>query len=356
MSDVFDALVGQPDAAAALRHHARRPVHAYLLSGPTGADLASAARALAAALQCEEHGCGRCDRCRRVLDLRDPDVTLVARSGIAWRIEELREAERVGRRRPLGAGRQVVVLEDIERALDAATPATPALLKTLEEPPRRTVFILTAHDLPPELDTIVSRCVEVRLRALRPEEVAAALVADGASPEEARSAAEAAGGDLRRARVLRRDPDVGARLATWREAPRELNGTPAAAARVAERWHASLDEALAPLVALQAEELARREAAARDAGGRLTGRREIEEAHRREQRRYRVEEIRAGLEALARVYRDRLREALDDERGADRARAALAALDAIAAAGERVTTSMNESLLLYDLALALRSP
>ena len=58
----------------------------------------------AAALQCPENGCGHCEICRLVLSDADADVYFAERAGLSWRIDELREADRVSRRRPLGAG------------------------------------------------------------------------------------------------------------------------------------------------------------------------------------------------------------------------------------------------------------
>src|ERR1019366_2808720 len=84
MADVFDRLVGQPQVVAALRGHARAPVHAYLFAGPAGAALGDAVVAFAAALQCPERGCGHCEACRLVPSGNDPDVTLVERAGLAW--------------------------------------------------------------------------------------------------------------------------------------------------------------------------------------------------------------------------------------------------------------------------------
>ncbi len=83
-----------------------------------------------------------------------------------------------------------------------ATVAAPALLKTVEEPPPSTVFVLVADDLPPSLATIVSRCVQIRFDPVSEASVAAWLVSNGVEAEHARSVAGAAGGRLDRARLL----------------------------------------------------------------------------------------------------------------------------------------------------------
>src|SRR5665213_3260370 len=171
MTDVFERLVGQDRAVAALRQYAITPVHAYLFSGPAGASVRDSMMSFAAALQCPRNGCGSCDVCRLVLADQDPDVYFAERSGVSWRLEEIREAERVSRRRPLGSGYQIVVIEDVELTTTGASPSAPALLKSLEEPPSRTIFLLSAHDVTPGLDTVVSRCVQVKLKGLSENEL-----------------------------------------------------------------------------------------------------------------------------------------------------------------------------------------
>ena len=355
MPDVFERLIGQNRAARLLRQYVRRPVHAYLVTGPDGADLHEAALVIAAALQCPEYGCGVCEACRLVLSGADTDVTFLERSGLSWRVDELREGERVSRRRPLGSGYQIVVIEDVELAA-GPTPSAPTLLKSLEEPPLRSVFVLTAHDTPAELDTVVSRCLEVRLRALTDDDVAAIVAAEGVDLVVARTAAAAANGDVRRARILARDDALVRRAAQWRSVPDRLDGTPATATHVIDEIVTSLDAAAAPLVAAQADETKRREAVARELGVRAGARREADAAFKREQRRFRTDEPRFGVRVLIDVYRDRLLEALAepvDLRSTARVRAALRALDALEESHRRLATTLDEGLLLHDLMLTL---
>lgn len=359
MDDVFDRLIGQERAAASMRRYARSPVHAYLITGPVGSSLHDTVLAFAAALQCPDHGCARCESCRTVLSGTDPDVTFIERPGVTWRIEELREAERVSRRRPLGAGFQIVVLEDIELTTTGTAPSSSALLKSLEEPPSRTIFLLSAEDLPPALDTVVSRCVEVKLRGLSDDDLETILRRDGADVAAARTAALAASGNLRRARVLVRDPALSERIAQWRSVPDALTGTPASCAEVASAIVGALDRALAPLVQLQEEEMARRVLEARDVGQRsVANRKEIEAQFKREQRRFRIDELRFGLTALTNVYRDRLGDSLvgvasGASRSEYRVGASLRALDAVAETSRRLSLNIDENLLLNDLMLSL---
>ena len=80
---------------ASMRQYVKNPVHAYLFSGPVGSSLHDAVLTFAAALQCPENGCGACDVCRLVLSENDADVYFAQRAGVSWRIDELREADRV---------------------------------------------------------------------------------------------------------------------------------------------------------------------------------------------------------------------------------------------------------------------
>jgi DNA polymerase-3 subunit delta' len=359
MSDVFDRLVGQDRAVASLRQYALNPVHAYLFSGPAGSSVHDALVCFAAALQCPRKGCGTCEVCRLVLSGQDPDVHVAERAGVAWRLEEIREAERVSRRRPLGAGYQIVVVEDAELTTTGAAPSAPALLKSLEEPPARTIFLLSAEELPPALDTVVSRCVEVRLRALGIEDLVAVLVGEGVSADVAAAAASAANGNLRRARVLVRDVGLASRVERWRTVPERLTGTPAAASLVAQEISATLDEAVGPLLQLQDEEMARLAGDAKDHGLRsLPSRKDLEAQFKREQRRFRLDELRFGLSALTGVYRERLHDSLEvtegsDARAAYRVGASLRAIEAVAEAHRRLSTNIDESLLLHDLMFSL---
>ena len=359
MPDVFSALVGQDAAVAAMRQLVRHPVHAYLVTGPRGAGVHDAVMAMAAGLQCDEFGCGECETCRRVLSGTDADVHVTQRAGVSWRIDEVREADRVSRRRPLSSGYQIVVIEDVDLTTTGSSPSSAALLKSLEEPPPRTVFLLSAEELPDALDTVVSRCVTVKLKALSEDDIREVLMREGADRASADMAARASEGDLRRARVVVRDPALSTRIDQWRAVPDRLNGTPSSSAELAGEIGRSLDLAMAPLVAMQEEELTRRVVEARDVGQRsLANRREIEAQFKREQRRFRIDELRFGLSALTNVYRERMIEGLEgaqegSARDQHRVEVALRAIDLLGEATRRLSFNIDENLLLHDLMLSL---
>ena len=110
---------------------------------------------------------------------------------------------------------------DVHLVLDRA----PVLLKTLEEPPGESVFVLLADDLTPDLVTIASRCVEIPFPPVRREDVVRWLTASGVPPDMAAVVAESSGGNPERARVMVDDPDVAARVAFWTSVPDELSAS-----------------------------------------------------------------------------------------------------------------------------------
>jgi DNA polymerase-3 subunit delta' len=359
MPDVFESLVGQDQAVQSMRQHVRNPVHAYFFTGPVGSSLHDAVLAFAAALQCPNQGCGVCETCRLVLEGKDTDVYFAERAGISWRVDDLREADRVSRRRPLGAGYQIIVLEEVDLTTTGSSPSASALLKSLEEPPSRTIFLLTADEVPEALDTIQSRCVEIKLKGLSEDDLEAILTREGAPVDAARMAAVAASGNLRRARVLVRDDALGERIATWRTVPERLTGTPSASAALASEIATALDQAIAPLQLLQEEELEHRIKDAREMGQRsIANRKDVEAQFKREQRRFRIDELRFGLTALTNVYRERMIQGLEeadagDSRSDYRVGASMRAIDIIVSTNQRLSSNIDETLLLNDLMLSL---
>ena len=346
---LYDAVVGQPRAARQLRMAARRPVHAYLFHGPPGSGKRAAARAFAASLLCPTGGCGVCHDCRRALAGTHPDLVVIERTGASLDVDEARTIVSRAQRRPLEADRQVLLVTDVHLAEKAA----PALLKTIEEPPPTTVFVLLADDLPASLATIASRCVKVAFDPVPVEEVAQWLVAHGVTDDVARSVAAVSGGRLDRARLLATDRGFVHRQEQWRSVPSRLDGTGAAAAVVASELLASAEEALGPLQDQQAAELATLAERAESVGARgVPGRKDIDDRHRRESRRFRTDELRMGLATLAGAYRDRLVAGSGGGSVPDVRRAALAvdALDRTAAA---LVRNPNEALLLESLMVTL---
>jgi DNA polymerase-3 subunit delta' len=354
-TELYSEVIGQPAAVAQLRRAALFPVHAYLLVGPPGTGKRAAARAMAASLLCRQGGCAACRDCRLALAGVHPDLVIRERTGPYIGVDDAREISRVSVRTPVEGYRQVLVLTDFH----LVDRAGPALLKTVEEPPPNTFFVILADHVAAELVTIASRCVVVEFGPLSATAVSAALAASGVEPSRAARIAEVCGGRLDRARLLADDPGFVARQELWRSVPARLDGTGATVVALAEELVSSCQGVLEPLRSRQKAELEELEERARVAGQRgVPGRREVDERHRREQRQARMDELRAGLAALAGAYRDRMVGAVAGARGPGHrersdAVSALEALEAVGAATKALERNPNESLLLQALLIEL---
>ena len=343
-SELWGRVVGQPAAVALLAGAARQPVHAYLLVGPPGSGKRSAARAFAAALLCADGGDGTCRDCRLALAGEHPDVREVERVGAAISTEQAGEIVRLASLAPVEGGRKVMILDEFHLL---QPPAAAKLLKTGEEPPASTVFCILADHVPTELVTIASRCVRVELRRLTDETVREALVASGVDLETAALAAHASGGDLDRARLLAADPALAGRLGSFAALPQRLDGSGAAVAAAVDEILGLIEGAAAPLQQRQELEAKALEERVAQVGERGSGRKVLEERHKRELRRHRTDELRAGLGALASSYRDEL------VHGSGRPAEVVAAVMAVHESLEAMERNPNEALLLQALLLRL---
>lgn len=222
---VWTELVGQEPAVEVLRGAVQDPTrmtHAWLLTGPPGSGRSTAARAFAAALQCEAGGCGRCHACVTVLQGLHPDVTVVATEGVVIRAETARPLVELAQRSPSSGRWRVIIVEDADRLNETSGNV---LLKAIEEPPPRTVWVLCAPSPQDVLVTLRSRSRAVALRVPPVDAVAALLVErDGIDPAVAAVAARAAQSHVGIARRLARDPQARARRATVLSIPPRVRG------------------------------------------------------------------------------------------------------------------------------------
>lgn len=222
---VWDDVVGQEAAVEVLRAAARDPAamtHAWLITGPPGSGRSNAARAFAAALQCPEGGCGHCHTCATVLAGTHADVTVVATEQVGIKIDETRALVSLAQRAPSGGRWRVILIEDADRMAERTSNV---LLKAIEEPPPRTVWLLCAPSPQDVVVTIRSRARSVVLRVPPVEAVAALLVArDGVDPTVAGIAARAAQSHIGIARRLALDADARSRRAQVLAIPGAVRG------------------------------------------------------------------------------------------------------------------------------------
>ena len=325
---VFNGLVGQDEAvatlteaaaaaAATVRGEAVTPgsmTHAWLFTGPPGSGRSVAARAFAAALQCPDQGCGVCAQCHTTLAGTHADVRSVVPDGLSISVDEMRALVLRAASAPTGGRWQVVLIEDADRLTEKAGNA---LLKAVEEPSPRTVFLLcTPSTHPDDISvTIRSRCRVVQLRTPSAESIASMLQArDGVDGALAHLAAAASQGHVGRARRLARDPEARARRAAVLAVPRRLTGIGACYDAAAELVAATETEAAGNVSDVDAKERADLEIAL---GGGGTGRgaatvlrgaagalKELEKRQKSRSTRARRDALDRALVDLAGFYRD----------------------------------------------------
>jgi DNA polymerase-3 subunit delta' len=354
---MFAGIVGQERAIETLERAAARPGHAYLMVGPRGSGIEQAARAFAALLLGTNDGDD--DRARR-LALRGvhPDIVEFEPAGASYRVREdvrgriLPEAARA----PIESERKVLILFEAERLRGNQNESANAMLKTLEEPPARTVVLLVTSVPDDLLPTIRSRCQRIDFVPLTDDEVAAALAADGVTQADAMAIAAVAGGQLARARAFA--GPLRQLRTTFASVPTRIDGRGATALLLAEELDAAVEAAASTVAARQQEELEAFDAEMERLGyeqreaQRL--RRRIEERHKREARRTRIDLLVEGVTAIEGVYRDALEASSTAVRVSPRA--AAGALDACREAREAFLINEKGVMRLTALLLALPIP
>jgi DNA polymerase III subunit delta' len=340
---IWDAVVGQPIAVDRLSRAAAAPVHAYLFIGPAGSTKKEAARAFAALLL------GYGDPAERnaglVLRGEHPDVREVARVGASITFGQAREIVRLASLAPIEGDRKVMILDEFHLL---SPEGASILLKTIEEPPPSTTFLVLADFVPHDLITISSRCARIEFRTIQVSDIEHRLRDEGVGEGAAREAAASAGGSIERARVLASDPDLAERRRAFASVPRRLDATGATVMQIVDDLLARIEAAATPLATRHAGEVAELDERIARYGERGSGRKTLEERHKRELRRHRTDELLAGLTVIAGSYRD----AMVDGTAGDPAQIA-DGVTRIHAAIEAFERNPNESLLLHDLLWSL---
>lgn len=378
---VWEDVAGQPDVVTQLRGAVREPsamTHAWLFTGPPGSGRSTAARAFAAALQCDredlgQRGCGSCHACRTVLAGTHADVQVVATEKLSIGVDDVRALVQRAARAPSAGRWRVVLVEDADRFTEHSANT---LLKSIEEPPPRTVWLLCAPSPEDMVTTIQSRCRPVRLRVPSADDVAALLVRrDGIDPTMAAYAARAAQSHVGLARRLARDEGARLRRRQVLQLAFEVTGVGEAVVRAGELVEVASEEAAATTAERDAAERAEllRSLGAEAAGSLPPALRSqvkaLEDDQKKRATRARRDVLDRALVDLASLYRDVLVVQLGA--GVDLVNAELARevgalarrgtpeqtlvrLDAVSTARRRIAASVSPLLAVEAMALALR--
>ncbi|GAA3840024.1 DNA polymerase III subunit delta' [Streptomyces chiangmaiensis] len=398
---VWDDLVGQEkvseqlDAAArdadalvtaaatdAPPPEASRMTHAWLFTGPPGAGRSQTARAFAAALQCVSPdralggapGCGFCDGCHTTLVGTHADVTTVAAVGAQILAADMRDTVRKSFTSPANGRWQVILVEDAERLNEKSANA---VLKAVEEPAPRTVWLLCAPSLEDVLPTIRSRCRHLNLRTPSVEAVADTLMRrDGIEPKIAAAAARATQGHVDRARRLATDERARARRAEVLRLPLridDIGGCLRAAQELVDAATEDSKELAEEIDVKETEELKAALGAAQ--GGRLPRgtagvMKELEEKQKRRRTRTQRDSLDQALTDLTGFYRDVLalqfgsrvavanmdtEDALDRLARGSTPESTLRRIEAIAACRDALDRNVAPLLAVEAMTMALRA-
>ena len=210
---VFNSLIDQPQVVQTLKDAvgsaninedaSQVMTNTWLFTGPAGSGRSNAAIAFAAALVCEKGGCSTCNSCISTILGTHADVELIKTQGLSIKIDEVRELITRASWKPSIANYRIVVIEDADRLTDSAANA---LLKVIEEPGLRTIWLLCAPTLTDVLPTIRSRCRHLALRTPSTKAITKLLIErDQIETKTAEFVARASGGHIGRARRLALD-------------------------------------------------------------------------------------------------------------------------------------------------------
>ncbi|GAA3373781.1 DNA polymerase III subunit delta' [Streptomyces sannanensis] len=376
-----DALVSA-EAAGEPVPDASKMTHAWLLTGPPGSGWDTAARVFAAALQCTSPdralggapGCGFCDGCHTTMIGTHADVEVVRTDQLSIGKAQAKQLVRGAQMSPAGGRWQVIIVEDGDRLTEDSGNV---LLKAVEEPAPRTVWLLCAPSPEDMLQTIRSRCRHIGLRTPPVDAVADVLIRrDGIDPELAYRAARATQGHIDRARRLATDERARTRRAAVLKLPlrvADVGGCLKAAQELVDAAEEDAKQVAEEIDAKETEEL--RAALGAVAGGRMPRgtaglMKELEKKQKSRATRTQRDSLDLALTDLTGFYRDVLaiqlgsatalanedaRDALDRVAGDSTPERTLRRIEAIFACRQALDRNVAPLLAVEAMAMALRA-
>lgn len=379
---VWDELIGQSEAIAVVEAAAASSAiggsddssmtHSWLITGPPGSGRSNLAYAFATALLSTGPDSDEATR-RQVAARTHPDLGVLATDRVIISIDEVRQLVSTSQFSPSVGRYRVLVIEDADRMAERTSNV---LLKALEEPPPRTVWILCAPSEADLIPTIRSRVRTVRLRVPDVDEVAALLVRrDGVEPELAARAAREAQSHIGMAHRLATNTDARDRRARTLDLALGIRTVSDAVIGAAELLEVAKADAEAITVEREAEE---RDAALRslgiEPGGTIPAalRSQLKNLEE-DQKRRATRSLRDGIDRimvdLLSLYRDilllqlgvgeelinaTLTPRLEAAAAASTAPETLATMDAIAIARRRIESNVAPALALEAMLVTAR--
>lgn len=342
-ASVFADVLEQDEAVQQLQISAQSPLHAYFFVGPRGSCRWEAAKGFAALVLSSGFDSSNADRAiNLVLRGEHPDLVRVSPTGNQYRDEEVQILINEASRTPIESKKKVIVAD---RFHTANATAVGRLLKTLEEPPPSTIVILLGENIPDEQVTIASRCMTLEFQPLSSSAVSTWLLGEGLDEENAKVVALASGGDLHRAADLMNDPQVNDRFNMWQTIPDRLDKQGHIAAQIVEEIQHRIDGAQVAIDERHLQEIEALQEREESFGVRGSGRKNLETEHKREIRRFRIDELQFGLTTLANTFRNKLHE--------NPSEAVTRSIEHIRRANAALRRNPNEKLLLQALLISL---
>ncbi|WP_103502041.1 MULTISPECIES: DNA polymerase III subunit delta' [unclassified Streptomyces] len=378
-----DAYVTASSAGEQVRVSGSAMTHAWLFTGPPGSGRSTAARAFAAALQCVSPdralggapGCGFCDGCHTSLIGTHADVEVIRTDLLTIGVKQTRDQVRRAQLSPAGGRWQVIVLEDADRLTEGAANV---LLKAIEEPAPRTVWLLCTPSVEDVLPTIRSRCRLLALRTPPVSAVAEVLIRrDGIEREVAEAVAQATRGHIGRARRLATDERARARREAVLRLPQRVSDIGGGLRAAQELIDAAAEDAKQLADELDEKETEELRAALGGAEGKRMPRgtagamKELEDRHKRRATRVQRDALDLALTDLTGFYRDVLAhqfgsavamaggagaQAVERAAADSRPEQTLRRIEAILACREALDRNVSPLLAVEAMAMELRTP